>query len=253
MIAPIFAHFAATAVRGNLDKGTGIALFIGMGVALLGAGLGVAVYLLSGARPQTPDLDRFLEGSAPAWYSPPLLAAVRGGAGAPSAPAVRAPSVAPLSTPVAQGASNPSSGPVLIAYDGSQLAEQAIEQAGSELEPGREALVLVVWQPVDVGFTPVNGTHFDADQAVEVHQVAAEAAAHGVMLAQRAGFVARPLTVAAAPTWKGIVTAAERYDASLIVMGHHRRRGVGGHLAGSVAAAVEEHADVPVLIVPQPV
>jgi MFS family permease/multidrug transporter EmrE-like cation transporter len=76
MIAPIFAHFAATAT-GNLDIGTGYALWIGLGIALGGAAIGVAVYALSGARPQTPDLDRFLAGVSPAWESPPLFARVR--------------------------------------------------------------------------------------------------------------------------------------------------------------------------------
>jgi hypothetical protein len=37
----------------------------------------VALYALGGARPQTPDLERFLAGERPAWYSPPLLARVR--------------------------------------------------------------------------------------------------------------------------------------------------------------------------------
>jgi len=80
MIAPIFAHFAAT-VGGNLDAGTGIALWIGLGLALGGAAIGVTIYALGGARPQAPDLDRFVAGEAPAWYSPPLLAKVRPGLG----------------------------------------------------------------------------------------------------------------------------------------------------------------------------
>ena len=78
MIAPIFAHFAAT-VGGNLDAGTGDALWIGLGIAVGGALLGVGIYALGGARPQAPDIDRFLSGPAPAWYSPPLLARVRPG------------------------------------------------------------------------------------------------------------------------------------------------------------------------------
>jgi Major Facilitator Superfamily len=78
MIAPIFAHLAAT-VGGNLDAGTGIALWIGLGLALGGAAIGIAIYALGGARPQTPDIDRFVAGEAPAWYSPPLLARVRPG------------------------------------------------------------------------------------------------------------------------------------------------------------------------------
>jgi hypothetical protein len=76
MTAPIFVHIAVTAT-GELDTGTSIALWIGLGLALAGAALGVAIYLLSRARPQTPDLDRFLEGTAPAWYSPPLLSRLR--------------------------------------------------------------------------------------------------------------------------------------------------------------------------------
>lgn len=76
MIAPVFAHFAVT-VGGSLDAGTGIALWIGLGLALAGALIAVLLYLLAGARPQTPDIDRFLDGDATAWYSPPLLARVR--------------------------------------------------------------------------------------------------------------------------------------------------------------------------------
>jgi hypothetical protein len=76
MIAPIFIHFAAT-VGGSPEAGTGIALWIGFGLAVSGAGLAVLLYVLGGARPQAPELDQFLAGSAPAWYSPPLLAAVR--------------------------------------------------------------------------------------------------------------------------------------------------------------------------------
>jgi hypothetical protein len=76
MIAPIFAHLATT-VGGSLDAGTGTALWIGLAVAISGAVIGVALYALGGARPQTPDIDGFLAGKGAAWYSPPLLARVR--------------------------------------------------------------------------------------------------------------------------------------------------------------------------------
>jgi MFS family permease len=76
MIAPVFAHFAAT-VAGGGDAGVGVALWIGAGLAVAGGVIAVALYALGNARPQTPDLDRFLAGEAPAWYSPPLLAGVR--------------------------------------------------------------------------------------------------------------------------------------------------------------------------------
>jgi hypothetical protein len=77
MIAPIFVHFAAGA-SGGLNAGTGNALWVGLGLAIVGAGLGVAVYALSGARPQAPDIEGFLEGRDAAWPSPPLLAKASG-------------------------------------------------------------------------------------------------------------------------------------------------------------------------------
>jgi MFS family permease len=76
MVAPILAHFAVTA-SSDLNVGTGYALWIGFGLAIGGALFGVAIYALSGARPQRPNLDRFLDGESPAWYSPPLLARIR--------------------------------------------------------------------------------------------------------------------------------------------------------------------------------
>lgn len=143
------------------------------------------------------------------------------------------------------------SGPVLFAYDGSELARLAIEQAGDLLAPGRAALVLCVWQPANVGFVPVDDRHFDAQNATEVEEAAQETAAHGASLAEKAGFQSQSLAVEAAPTWKGIVKTAEQRNASLIVLGSHRRRGVIGHLLGSVAAAVVTHSATSVLVVRQ--
>jgi MFS family permease len=82
MIAPIFVHFAST-VGGSLDAGTGDALWIGLVIALGGATIGILLYVVGGARPQAADIDLFLAGSEPAWYSPPLLAKLRRGATTP--------------------------------------------------------------------------------------------------------------------------------------------------------------------------
>jgi hypothetical protein len=76
MIAPVFVHFAAT-VSSDPRTGTGIALWAGLGFAVGGTTIAVLVYLLGGARPQTAQVERFLDGEGPAWYSPPLLAGVR--------------------------------------------------------------------------------------------------------------------------------------------------------------------------------
>jgi nucleotide-binding universal stress UspA family protein len=143
-------------------------------------------------------------------------------------------------------------GPVLFAYDGSELAQLAIEEAGRQLAPGRDALVVCVWQPSDVGFVPVGGQHFDAAAAGEVCKAAEDTAAYGASLAEKAGFRPQSIAVQGAPIWKGIVEVAEERGANLIVLGSHRRRGLAGRLLGSVAAAVSAHSASAVLIVHRP-
>jgi len=144
------------------------------------------------------------------------------------------------------------SGPILFAFDGSGLAANAITEAGRQLRPGREALVLTVWEPFNVGFLPVGGMSFDAAGADEVRKAAEETASRGASLAQAAGFRATGVTVEAAPTSKGIIDAAEQHDASLIVLGSHGRSGVTSLVVGSVAAAVAAHSRRSVMIVHRP-
>jgi nucleotide-binding universal stress UspA family protein len=142
-------------------------------------------------------------------------------------------------------------GPVLLAYDGSELAELGIVHAGRQLAYGRDALVVCVWQTGDVGFVPSGEQHFNAAQAREVKQAAERTAAHGAALAEKAGFRAQSIAIEAAPTWKGIVKVADERGASLIVLASHRRSGLAGHLLGSVTAAVAAHTASPVLIIPE--
>jgi nucleotide-binding universal stress UspA family protein len=156
------------------------------------------------------------------------------------------------STDADAGITGAPTGPVLFAYDGSELAALAIEQAGRQLALGRDALIVCVWQPGDVGFVPISELHFDAAAASEVRKAAQETAAYGASLAEKAVFKARSIAIEAAPTWKGIVEVAEERGASLIVLGSHRRRGLVGHLLGSVTAAVAAHSASSVLIVQEP-
>jgi MFS family permease len=76
MIAPVFAHFAVT-VGGDQVTGTGIALWVGLALAIAGALVPLLIYIFGGARPETPQLERFMHGEGPAWYSPPLFADAR--------------------------------------------------------------------------------------------------------------------------------------------------------------------------------
>lgn len=76
MIAPIFAHFALN-VSGGLNEGVGIVLWVGFALAILGGVVPVVLYWLGGARPETPDVEGFLAGEGPAYFSPKLLARLR--------------------------------------------------------------------------------------------------------------------------------------------------------------------------------
>jgi nucleotide-binding universal stress UspA family protein len=140
-------------------------------------------------------------------------------------------------------------GPVLFAYDGSDLARLAIEEAGRQLEPGRNAVVLTVWRPFAVGFIPPPEVEFDAAASDQVRKAAEETAAQGASMAEAAGFRPQSLALKEAPTWKGIAQAADDQEASLIVLGSHGKHSVTGMFLGSVAADVATHTARTVLIV----
>jgi nucleotide-binding universal stress UspA family protein len=200
-------------------------------------------------------------GMEPAWDSPPLLAALRPGAPLPTLAASAASAALSggerLVTATASAAhphrhaagGTEGVGPVLFAYDGSRLAKAAIAEAGRQLPAGRNALVLTVWRTFNVGFIPEPGVEFDAACAGSVEEAAEQTAAHGAQLAEEAGFSSEALAVQGTPADKGINDAAEDHDASLIVLGAHRRGGLGGLVAGSVAAEVAAHSQRAVMIV----
>lgn len=143
-------------------------------------------------------------------------------------------------------------GTVLFAYDGSDQAKAAIQEAGRQLGRGRQAVVLSVWQPLAalpfVGLARVVPPDLEAGFEKEASDVARE----GAELAQSAGFEATPLTDSGEPIWSSIVDVADAHDAGILVLGSHGRTGVGLVLMGSVAAAVARHTDRPVLIVHGP-
>jgi nucleotide-binding universal stress UspA family protein len=138
---------------------------------------------------------------------------------------------------------------VVFAYDGSDLAKAAIDEAGRQLTPARDALVLTVWEPFAVGFVPPSDAQLDAEQTTGVKKAAEQTAAEGATLAETAGFRAQSRVVQSAPTWKGIVEFADENDAGIIVLGSHGRTGLADRLLGSVAAAVAAHSRRSVLIV----
>jgi nucleotide-binding universal stress UspA family protein len=143
-------------------------------------------------------------------------------------------------------------GPVLLCYDGSPEAAEAIEHAGTLL-PSHSAIVLTVWkelyeETLSTGMTrPVS----DLVQVNERERVAAEkTAAQGVRIAERAGFRTRPLVVnARGPLWEAIEAVAEDEDIRLIVCGTGRS-GLKTALPGNLASALVNHASRALLVVP---
>jgi nucleotide-binding universal stress UspA family protein len=157
-----------------------------------------------------------------------------------------------------QGHTSSADGPLLLCYDGSEDAGNAIRRAGA-LFAGRRALVVTVWQPTAVpsslGFA---GETAGMINFVELDRAAAEAggrlADEGVRIAQQAGLLAAPVAIeGAGPVWKTIVEIADRDDAATIVMGSRGLTGLRAMLLGSVSSGVVHHADRPTLIVRQPV
>jgi nucleotide-binding universal stress UspA family protein len=151
--------------------------------------------------------------------------------------------------------------PILIAYDGSENARHAIDWAG-ELFPGRHAVVLYAWEPVEgvaarhggIGSTAglsAAGSLRDAD--AWGHDAAVRVAAAGAELARAAGLDAEArVEQGALPVWELIVRAADEVGASLVVLGSRGLRGLRSLVLGSVSHQVAHHAHQSVVVVPMP-
>jgi nucleotide-binding universal stress UspA family protein len=155
-----------------------------------------------------------------------------------------------------QGHTSIADGPLILCYDGSEGAREAIRHAGA-LFPGRRALVVTAWQSVAVpGSLGMGGDAAPMVDFVELDRAAAERggrlAEEGVRIAQGVGLRAEPLPVkATGQIWEMIIEIANRDDAATIVMGSRGLAGLRARLLGSVSGAVVHHTERPTLIVPR--
>jgi nucleotide-binding universal stress UspA family protein len=143
---------------------------------------------------------------------------------------------------------------VLIAYDGSDFAKEAVAEAGRQLAAGRKALIVTVTEPMErFPFLGVGGVPVDEDSVESIFDAsragAEKTAEEGCDLAREAGLDPEPLVVTGGPIWNRIVEVADERDAGLIVIGSHGRSGLQYAVIGSVAAAVAQHSKRSVLIV----
>jgi nucleotide-binding universal stress UspA family protein len=150
---------------------------------------------------------------------------------------------------------------LLIAYDGSELSQRAIERAG-EILPACAAVVLTVYEPVTPVLPTPMGAAMAADAAVgfddehaaeTVRRRAGEVAQAGAHLARQVGLTVQTQTACAHGTAgiaDAIVEKAAEAGATLIVLGSHGRSVLGAALLGSVSCAVLHRSALPVLVVP---
>ncbi|GAA0812255.1 universal stress protein [Spirilliplanes yamanashiensis] len=144
-------------------------------------------------------------------------------------------------------------GPLLIAYDGSPNSRTAIGTA-AHLLPGAAAVVLYARQPLES-----LAAHLEGHPALEdlrgidaaTLNASERIAAEGAELARKAGLTADPhVSSTLATAAEAIVEAADGLGARAIVLGSRGRSGVTAALLGSTSAAVLHHTRRPVIVIP---
>jgi nucleotide-binding universal stress UspA family protein len=147
-------------------------------------------------------------------------------------------------------------GPVVIGYDGTDGAREAIAVA-ARLLPRRPAIVVHGWtSPIRRALleAPLDeiqeiATSLDELFAGEADEIADEGAA----LARSHGLEARALSVASAHgKWRGLLDSARAEEAAVIVTGSRGRGPMTSNMLGSVSAGLVHNADVPVLVARRP-
>jgi len=148
---------------------------------------------------------------------------------------------------------------IVLCYDGSASANQAITAARSIVGPVR-ALLLHVWEPATslLGPAPFAGVEtWSGPQVAELEAIATERAnrtvEYGAKLARASGFSAEArLERATHAVWRTILEVADDCDAQLIVVGARGLSPIQSLLLGSVSTALVHHSTRPILVVPLP-
>lgn len=143
---------------------------------------------------------------------------------------------------------------ILIATDGSDLADRALEH-GFQLAKlaGSEVTIVTVTEPVTIvggGYASVAGGVIDPlPELVEAQEKAAkDLLDRAAKRAAEQGITAKTILVDNSFAAEGIVETAKSIGAELIVMGSHGRRGLNRLLLGSQTNNVLAHTNIPVLV-----
>jgi len=139
---------------------------------------------------------------------------------------------------------------ILIATDGSELAERAVEQGLTLAKTlGSKVTIVTVTEP----WTAAVSGEWAVAFPVEDYEKAAAANAKKVLAgaqaaAARHGVVCQTIHVKDQFAAEGIVEEAKARACDLIVMASHGRRGIARFVLGSQATRVLAHSSVPLLI-----
>jgi nucleotide-binding universal stress UspA family protein len=149
---------------------------------------------------------------------------------------------------------------IVIAYDGSTSAATAVRAATRLFGSARAFIATVPDHPtvgVGTAMPMVPGVSTPAFQRMidevdaEARREAEELARRAVELARQDGLEAEVATVpSATPAWSGLLDAARRVEADVLVCGTRGRGAFARALLGSTASSLLHNADVPLLVVP---
>ena len=143
---------------------------------------------------------------------------------------------------------------ILIATDGSKLADRAVAHGLSLAQEAKASVTVVtvthLWSPFDMAHKAREGlrtpTHQFEDMAAASAKTILDAAAKK---AKAAGVACKLVHVPDQHPAEGIIAAAEESGCDLIVMASHGRRAIGRLLLGSQVSEVLAHSKVPTLVV----
>ena len=143
---------------------------------------------------------------------------------------------------------------ILVATDGSELADRALDHA-IELAKAlsSEITVVTVSEPaavVGAGYSAVAGTIVDPiPELIEAQEQAAKGLLDKASVkVAAAGVPVKTVYVNDSFPAEGIILTAQNTKADLIVMGSHGRRGLGRLLLGSQTNNVLAQTKIPVLV-----
>ena len=142
---------------------------------------------------------------------------------------------------------------VLIATDGSALAERAIAHGLLLAKSvGAKATAVIVEAPFNVFEVPESKarqmTEAFAQHEQRIKQHAAKVLNHVVETAEAAGVACETVQVEHENPYEAIIATAKDKGCDVIVMASHGRSGISAVLLGSVTNKVLTHTSIPVLV-----